>query len=67
MGELLRMMGRMRVPTLTELMRPNEFVELTQRQKDNIETCKFVPPSLGDTHFGRVQVTYKTPVLRETK
>lgn len=65
MGELLNsMMERLRVPTSTELMRPKEFVNLTQTQKDNIQTCQFVPPSLGDDHFGRVRVTYKTPVLR---
>jgi hypothetical protein len=51
------------MPTSTKSMKPEEFVALTDKQKENIESSRFVPPTIGSKNFGHVQVKFKTPVL----
>lgn len=67
MGDLLQMMGHLSIPVNEEFLRPEDFVKMTDRQLENVRETRFIPPKLGGSHFGRIQVFYKIPVLREAK
>ena len=48
----------------SEMITPVKYLELTEKEKNNIENAKIVPPVLGAGNFGMVEVTYKTPLYK---
>lgn len=60
----MNMHAKLLTPVKEETLKPSEFVQLTAAQKDNIESSRFIPPTLGQKGFGGVRVTYIDSVLR---
>ncbi len=38
---------------------PEKFLNLDKNEKRNIESCRFVPPTVGERGFGKFIVTMK--------
>lgn len=38
------------------------YLDLTPKEKSNIEFCRFVPPKIGSSVFGKFILTLKQPV-----
>lgn len=51
-------------PTERERQSPSEFIETVNRRSENIRTTSYVPPKLGDEHFGYFEVEYDVPVYK---
>ena len=51
-------------PVETEEFSADEFLAEYERIKDNIRSVKPVAAQVGSKGFGRVRVTYKTPVFK---
>lgn len=52
------------MPTVQETISLREFVRLTEEEKNRIESVQIQPPLIGKKGFGRVIVTYKSPVYK---
>lgn len=50
----------------TETVTPEKFVEIYEKERDNIRSARVVPGKLGDRHFGKIVVERKTPVYRKS-
>lgn len=49
-----------RVPKRTERIDPARFVEVHNREADNIKRIRVIPPKLGRKNdYGSIEVTYK--------
>lgn len=48
-----------------EIISPEEYLKLTDADKTNIESCKIIPPNLGDNNFGKIEVSYKYPIYKD--
>lgn len=44
-----------------EKMTPSKFLALTPEQKNDIKKTRIIAPQLGESGFGCIEVTYKTP------
>ena len=44
----------------TDAVSPEEFLELLETDESDIESAEFIPPKLGDKHFGYFLVNRKT-------
>jgi len=51
-------------PVFREQMAPHEFLQLLQSDTSRIKSSTFVPPRLGDNHFGYFEVEYDRPVYK---
>lgn len=51
-------------PIEHETLSPEGFLETLDDRREQIESSRFVPPKLGDDHFGYVEVDYKQPVFK---
>lgn len=51
-------------PVERERMSPAGFLSTLESDPDKIESSSFIPPRLGDDHFGYFEVEYRTPVYR---
>lgn len=49
------------IPNKIREISPEKFLKLDQHEKQNIESCRFVPPTIGDSGFGKFIVTVKIP------
>lgn len=59
--------------TKTKLLIPTKVRNVSARQylneakrnsvNNNIESVRFIPPTIGSSDYGSFQITYKTPVL----
>jgi hypothetical protein len=52
------------MPTLQETISLQDFVRLTEEEKTRIESVQIQPPLVGRKGFGRVIVTYKSPIYK---
>ncbi len=44
---------------------PEEYLNLSEREKINIESCRIIPPSLGQKgDFGKIRVNYRSPIYK---
>jgi hypothetical protein len=50
-------------PVERERVGPGQYLEL-ESDPDRVESASFVPPKLGDDHFGYFEVEYRTPVYK---
>lgn len=48
----------------SEKLSAEEYLKLIATNKDKIESVKIVPPHLGGKDFGKLEVTYKTPLYK---
>lgn len=55
------------MPMTSKNMKPEEFVALTDKQRQNISSVRFAPPKIGSNNFGYIHVQFKTPVLAKIK
>ena len=44
------------------MLTPSQFLALTDKEKDNIQSTQIIPAKLGSGHFGMIKVVRKTPV-----
>lgn len=51
-------------PVERERMSPAGFLATLESNADNIESSSFIPPRLGDDHFGYFEVEYRNPIYR---
>ncbi|MCF8156421.1 MAG: hypothetical protein K9K35_10485 [Rhodoferax sp.] len=51
-------------PVREELLKPEEFLDLVERNPSMIERSTFIPPKLGGPGFGFIQVQYSRPKYR---
>lgn len=51
-------------PVNHESLSPSDFRELATEHPERVESSKFVPPQLGDSHFGYFEVEYHQPIFR---
>lgn len=49
-------------PVYAELLTPERFVQMYQRDRDNIESARPVPSPLGSKVLGRILVQRKRPL-----
>ncbi len=47
-----------------EVLSPEKFLNLNQKEKSNISYSEIVPARLGKADFGKIRVRYRTPVYR---
>jgi len=52
------------VPISTERMSAKKFLA-TSKNGENIASVRFIPSRIGSRRFGRFEVTYKSPMLRQ--
>lgn len=45
----------------TEFLSIEKFMSLTEKDKNNIQSLKIIPPTLSGNGFGKVAVKYKIP------
>lgn len=51
-------------PVTQEMLRPEQFVSVLNKQPATVASARFIPPRVGDNHFGHILVVYKVPRLR---
>ncbi len=49
-------------PKKQKAITPKEYLALSPREKNNVEVCRFIPPTIGGASFGAFVVTLKQPV-----
>ncbi len=49
-------------PKKQKTISPKAYLDMTPREKSNIETCRFAPPTIGSSSFGKFVLTLKQPV-----
>ena len=47
-----------------EKLSPEACLEVLETRRGQIERSTFVPPDVGDSHFGYFRVDYKKPIHR---
>lgn len=47
-----------------ETITPGHYVKLSAKDKAKIKSVEIVAPKLGDSHFGRILVRYKSPIYK---
>jgi hypothetical protein len=52
-------------PIRSEVMGVDQFLILSKRAPLDIKRSRFLPPKLGEAGFGRVEVEYSIPILRQ--
>lgn len=57
--------SRVLEPVQIRIVSADYVANLDRHQISNIERIEFSPPKIGDDHFGKFKVTYKTPQLCE--
>lgn len=51
-------------PLSEELVSPLHYVKLDDSEKSKIKSAEIVPPKLGDKHFGKILIKYKSSVYK---
>ena len=49
-------------PKREKILTPEEFLSLTEKERENIEESKIIPPTLGEYSFGSFWVRFKRPI-----
>ena len=47
---------------LEETMKLEDFLKMSDSQRENIKYCNIIPPKLGSNSFGKIKVIHKRPV-----
>lgn len=47
-----------------EILSPEKFLNLNQKEKSNIYFSEIVPARLGKPDFGKIMVHYKNPIYK---
>lgn len=47
-----------------ELLSPEKFLNLNEKEKMNIISSRIIPPKLGDKGYGKIKVIYRNPIYR---
>lgn len=53
-------------PIRSEVMAVDQFLQLSKRAPLDIKRSRFLPPKLGESGFGSVEVEYSVPILRQS-
>jgi hypothetical protein len=48
----------------SEKLSPKQFLNLSEKDKEQIESTKIIPPEIGKRHSGGIEVTYKLPIYK---
>ena len=48
-------------PVRTEVLTPHQYVEVFAKYRNQIANVWVIPARLGENHFGKIIVSYKTP------
>jgi len=48
----------------SEQLSPQEFLNIAEEEPTRIKSSNFVPPKLGENHFGYVRIEYRKPVFK---
>lgn len=51
-------------PQFVEEVTPEEFLQLYENEKENIQSVLVIPSRLGDRKFGRILIRRKRPVYQ---
>lgn len=54
-------------PVYTEALSPERFVEVYPDQQTRIRSARVLAPKLGDSDFGKILVTWKSPTYAVRK
>lgn len=52
------------LPKREKVVRPEEFLTMSAKERSNIQSSRFVPPSLGSRDFGHFVVVLRHPVYQ---
>jgi hypothetical protein len=47
-----------------EVLTPEKFLNLNEKDKANISYSEIIPPRLGHSDFGKIKVHYKLPLYK---
>jgi hypothetical protein len=50
------------IPSRKKTVSPSDFLKMTEAEKRNVKSAKFVPPNVGSKSFGSFVIILKTPV-----
>lgn len=53
-------------PTSHRLVSPEEFLQMCEKESDNIRSSSYIPPRMGDEGFGHFEVHLKRPVYQKS-
>lgn len=48
----------------SETISPERYLNLSENEKMNISQARIIPPQLGQKDFGKIQITYKSPIFK---
>lgn len=51
--------------TNSEIISAENYLKLTEFERNNIESTQIIPPKLGDDNFGKIIITYRVPVFKK--
>lgn len=54
-------------PITQETITPKEYVRMTEKARQNIDSVRVIPPVLGKNSFGKLVVQYENPVSSSRK
>lgn len=55
---------KVKYPIKTEILSPSQYLEMNISEKRNVQSVKVIPPKLGEDHYGKFEVTYKSCVWK---
>ena len=58
---------RVLTPVKTRVVSANDYLALTQKRRNAIESSTFIPPKIGKKGFGKVKVTFKDMELTDAE
>lgn len=50
----------------TETVSAEEFLKILETRRHGMESVRFIPPKLGDKHFGKFKIKYRIPYYKAT-
>jgi len=50
----------------TETVSAEELLEILKEPRPDVKSVRFVPPKLGDKHFGKFEIKRKVPYYEKT-
>jgi len=49
----------------TQTVSAEELLEILEKQSHDVESVRFIPPKLGDKHFGKFKIKRRIPYYKE--
>lgn len=50
------------IPVYSKKLTSEQYLKISDEERRNIDSCRFVPPTIGDRNFGFFSVKLKDPV-----